>query len=192
MIKPFYFLTILFFTLSCNSKKIDSEELKTERTDKNANISKERIKIVEEIKTLQKDLEEGNFEEIANHLDTPKRIEELELALDNSKIRNAIESSSSRLSIDAIRNHYDILYDVLDLNIINESIKNISEDDLLNYNKNSASVKIGECDYKTEISINDKEVKFSINSESDECKKDQQWKLISNGESLILDRRYYL
>lgn len=195
MTKPFYFLFTLFIIFSCNSPNSADKPVEgdVEVVDI-SQVSNEKKEIVNEIKTFKKDLDEGNFEGIANHLDTPKRIEEIELSLKNPKIRNSVESNSSRLSIEVIKNEYDLIYQELDLNIINDALKVIPEEELLTRDKAVTTVKVGECDYFTEVSISGKDVKFNIKSESqsENCKKSQQWKFISNGESLVLDRRYYL
>jgi len=87
-----------------------------------------------------------------------------------------------------------LIYNELDLNIINEAIKSIPETDLLANDNVSTNVKIGECDYHTSILMKNKEVEFDIKSATpnSECKKDQKWKFVSNGEILVLDHRKML
>ena len=74
------------------------------------------------------------------------------------------------------------------------SIKSISETDLLSKDNVSTTVKVGECDYQTDIMMKNKEVDFNIKSitESEECKKDQKWKFISTDGILVLDHRKML
>jgi len=191
----FFYLSFLFF--SCANNK---EGLRI--TDKNAeiavvdleNISAEKQELVKQIVTLQKDLEDRRIEKIPDYLDSPKRIEEIELNTNNSKIRNAVESSQSRLGTDFIKDQFDLLYTEMDLNIINEALKMIPQEELLMKDEVSTLVPINNCEYQTSVQTTDKEVKFNIKSvnQLEECKKDQQWKFISNGEYLVLDRRYYL
>lgn len=196
MIKYLFSLFTTLLILSCGSSNTSKEENPEELeivTDL-SEVTNEKKQLVSEIISLQKDLEDKRLDKIPEYLDCPKRIEEIELSTENSKIRNAIESNSSRLSTDVIREQYDLIYTEMDLNIINESLKLISKEDLLVKDKVSSTVKIDDCEYETGVLMNELEVKFNIKSMNDSgsCKKDQQWKFKSNGEYLVLDRRYYL
>ena len=195
MIKPLFSFIALFTLLSCGNsiKEKENAEQNVETVDL-SQVTNEKKEIVSEIMSFHNDLENRNIDKFPDYFDCPKRVEEIELSMSNSKIRNAIESNSSRLSTDVVKEQFDLLYTVMDLDVINESIKLIPEDDLLTRDEVKSTVKIGDCDYDTKVTMNGKEVKFSVVSltENEDCKKDQQWKFISNGESLVLDRRYYL
>ena len=117
----FFYLSFLFSSCANNKEGLNL-------TDKNSeiavvdleNISAEKQELVKQIVTLQKDLEDRRIEKIPDYLDSPKRIEEIELNTNNSKIRNAVESSQSRLGTDFIKDQFDLLYTEMDLNIIKE------------------------------------------------------------------------
>lgn len=195
MIKLLFSFIVLFTLLSCGNsikEKEDTEE-KVEIVDL-SQVTNEKKEIVSEIISFQKDIENRKLDKIPDYFDCPKRVEEIELSMNNSKIRNAIELNSSRLSTDVVKEQFDLLYTEMDLDIINESLKLIPENDFLTQDEVKSTVNIGECDYDTRVTMNGKEVKFSIVTvtENENCKKDQQWKFNSNGEYLVLDRRYYL
>lgn len=195
MIKPLFSFIVLFTLLSCGNsikEKKDADE-KVEIVDL-SQVTNEKKEIVSEIISFQKDIENRKLDKIPDYFDCPKRVEEIELSMNNSKIRNAIELNSSRLSTDVVKEQFDLLYTEMDLDIINESLKLIPENDFLTQDEVKSTVNIGECDYDTRVTMNGKEVKFSIVTvtENENCKKDQQWKFNSNGEYLVLDRRYYL
>jgi len=196
MIKHLFFLFTLSTVLSCNeqNKTAISEKEEVVETFDLTHVTNEKRQLVKEILNFKKDLEDRRIDKMADYLDSPKRIEEIELSMQNSKIRNAVESNSSRLSTDVIREQFDLLYTEMDLNILNDALNAISENELLAQDVASTVVKYENCNYKVDVNMNGKEVKFSIKSEdaTDECKKDQQWKFNSNGEYLVLDRRYYL
>lgn len=82
----------------------------------------------------------------------------------------------------------------MELNLIIETLNHINENQLLLSDNTSAFFKINECEYSTDIIIKGKEVHFNIKAlnTSENCKKDQFWNFTSNGEFLVLDRRYYL
>ena len=196
MIKKILFLIPLALNFSCNEQNknaVSDTDVKLESIDL-TNVSNEKKQLVKEIIQFQKDIEERKMDRVAEYLDSPKRVEEIELSMQNSKIRNAIESNSSRLSTDVIRDQFDLLYTEMDLNIIKDALKSITENQLLALEKVSTKVTYDSCIYDVDVQMNGKEVKFNIKSENatDECKKDQQWKFNSNGEYLVLDRRYYL
>lgn len=196
MIKPLSLFTLIILAVSCSTNKDgtsniqDIEPVEVDLTT----ISKEKQKLVDEITVLQKDLEEKRVDRIPDYLDSPKRIEEIELSTKNAKIRNAIESNSSRLATDFIKEQFDLIYTEMDLNLVNEALKTIPKNELLTRDQVSTTIQIDECEYQTDVLMKDKEVKFNIKSltPSENCKKDQQWKFISNDEFLVLDRRYYL
>ena len=194
--KPLFSVLAICAIISCSeqskSSVSDGEEF-IESVDL-SKISQEKQQLVKEIINFQKDLEDRRIDKVAEYLDSPKRVEEIELSLKNSKIRNAVESNSSRLSTDVIRDEFDLLYTEMDLNIINDALKSITENQLLALEKVSTKVTYDSCIYDVDVLMNGKEVKFNIKSENatDVCKKDQQWKFNSNGEYLVLDRRYYL
>ncbi|QTV05255.1 hypothetical protein [Faecalibacter bovis] len=196
MIKNLLILLPLTLFYNCKNQSQNTEIIKEDSVElvDLSTISEEKKQLVKEIIQFQKDLEERKTDRVAEYLDSPKRVEEIELSMQNSKIRNAIESNSSRLSTDVIRDQFDLLYTEMDLNIINDAIKSISENDLLTQDKASTKVSYENCNYDVDVSMNGKEVKFNIQSENetDECKNNQQWKFMSNGEFLVLDRRYYL
>lgn len=195
MIKPLFSFIVLFTLLSCGNsiKEKEDSEGKVEIVDL-SQVTNEKKEIVSEIISFQKDIENRKLDKIPDYFDCPKRVEEIELSMNNSKIRNAIELNSSRLSTDVVKEQFDLLYTEMDLDIINESLKLIPENDFLTQDEVKSTVNIGECDYDTRVTMNGKEVKFSIVTvtENENCKKDQQWKFNSNGEYLVLDRRYYL
>lgn len=196
MIKTFYFLIPLAALLSCNEQNKSSVSEKDEfiETVDLTKIPQEKQQLVKEIINFQKDLEDRRIDKMADYLDSPKRVEEIELSLKNSKIRNAVESNSSRLSSDVIRDEFDLVYTEMDLNILNDALKNITQNELYSLNKVTTKVNYDSCIYDVDVIMNGMEVKFNIKSENatEECKKDQQWKFNSNGEFLVLDRRYYL
>ena len=98
MTKLYSLVLAIAFLCSCNSNSASVNSIAEDYEDIDlSEVSNEKKEIVSEIKNLQKNLEERNIEGIANHFDTPKRIEEIELSMNNSKIRNAVESNSSRL-----------------------------------------------------------------------------------------------
>ena len=196
MIKFIYvFIPIFYFFSSCGSASSEPEiQKEEEQAIELADVTNEKKELVAEILVLYKDLDSQELDKITNYLDCPKRIEEIELPMEKSKIRNAVESNSFRLSSDVVKEHFDLLYTEMDLNLIHETIKQIPEEELLTKDEVSSKINVSECDYETKVSMLDKEVKFNIiPATSDEkCKKDQQWKFKSNGEYLVLDRRYYL
>ena len=194
MIKPLFSIFFLLFLYSCgNSVKENDKEEEVAVVDL-SQVTNEKKEIVAEIMAFYKDVEDRKLDKIPDYFDCPKRVEEIELPLQNSKIRNAIESNSSRLSTDVVKEQFDLLLTEMDLDIIIESIKQIPESEFLTRDEVKSTVKLLECDYDTKVSMNGKEVKFSVTSasEKENCKKDQQWKFNSNGEYLVLDRRYYL
>lgn len=193
--KLLYFLPLALF-IACseqNKNAVTEKEEVVESIDLSA-ISNEKKQLVKEIIQLQKDIEERKTDRVAEYLDSPKRVEEIELSLQNTKIRNAIESNSSRLSTDVVREQFDLLYTEMDLNILHDALKSMTENELLVQDKVSTQVVDENCKYNVDVQMNGKEVKFNIKTENetDTCKKDQQWKFNSNGEYLVLDRRYYL
>lgn len=196
MIKPLSFLIFSATLISCSANKEGTnkvDDVEVEEVDLST-ISKEKQKLVDEIIVLQHDLEEKRVDRIPEYLDSPKRIEEIELSTKNSKIRNAVESNSSRLATDFIKEQFDLIYTEMDLNIVNEALKTIPKNELLTRDQVSTTIQIEDCKYQTDVLMKEKEVKFNIKAlnPSDNCKKDQQWKFISNDEFLVLDRRYYL
>ena len=194
--KPLFSVFALCAIISCseqNKSSVSENENFIESVDL-SKISQEKQQLVKEIINFQKDLEDRRIDNLADYLDSPKRVEEIELSLKNARIRNAVESNSSRLSTDVIRDEFDLLYTEMDLNIINDALKSMTENQLLALEKVTTKVNYDTCNYNVDVQMNGKEVKFNIKSENatDECKKDQQWKFNSNGEYLVLDRRYYL
>ncbi|WP_322970201.1 hypothetical protein [Faecalibacter sp. LW9] len=188
-----YFLPLaLFIACSEQNKNVVTEKEEVVESIDLSTISNEKKQLVKEIIQLQKDIEERKTDRVAEYLDSPKRVEEIELSLQNTKIRNAIESNSSRLSTDVVREQFDLLYTEMDLNILHDALKSITESELLVQDKVSTQVVDENCKYNVDVQMNGKEVKFNIKNETDTCKKDQQWKFNSNGEYLVLDRRYYL
>ncbi|MDH1881214.1 hypothetical protein ACTS9T_13055 [Empedobacter falsenii] len=193
----FYSFFTLFLLFNCSEnkpeiKKLTQQEL-TETTEfKEA--SPEKKQLFSELKAFQKDLQSKQAQKIPDYLDCPKRIEELDLNTKNTAIRTDVEANSFRLSTNLVTDNFDLIYNELDLNIINEVIKSIPETDLLANDNVSTNVKLGECDYHTSISMKNKEVEFDIKSATpnSECKKDQKWKFVSNGEILVLDHRKML
>ena len=196
MIKPLFYFILSASIISCGSKDASVEKVSVDTSDiiDISEVSNEKKQIVSEILKFDKVIDDRNFEELTNILDTPKRIEDIELVTTNPKLRNAIEQNSSRLSSDVVKEHFDVLFTEMDLNLISNAIKNANKDELLTKNKIESVVTIDSCEYNTEILMADKDVKFNIKRSTDlpSCKKDQQWKFKSNGEYLILDRRYYL
>ncbi|WP_413531937.1 hypothetical protein [Empedobacter brevis] len=193
----FYSFFTLFLLLNCSEKKLEVEKLSIEdlkKTEEYANASPEKLKLFSELNAFQRDLQNKQIQKIPDYLDCPKRIEELDLNTKNTMIRTDIEANSFRLSTNLVTDNFDLIYNELDLNIINEAIKSISETDLLANDNASTNVKVGECDYHTSISMKNNEVKFDIKSveQNPECKKDQKWKFVSNGEILVLDHRKIL
>ena len=190
-----FFTLLLLFNFTENkseTKKLSTEELTETIEFKEA--SEEKKKMFSEIKTFQKDLESKQAHKIPDYLDCPKRAEELDLNTKNIMIRTDVESNSFRLSTNLVADNFELIYSELDLNIINEAIKTIPETDLLKKDNVSTNIKIGDCEYITSILMKNKEVEFDIKSETpkNECKKDQKWKFISNGEILVLDHRKML
>lgn len=195
MIKNIYFTFPLFILFGCGASTAEPEvKLEEEQAIELADVTNEKKELVAEILLFYKDLDGQDLDKITNYLDCPKRIEEIELSMDKPKIRNSVESNSFRLSSDVVKDQFDLLYTEMDLNLVHEMIKQIPEEELLTKEEVSATIKVEECDYDTKISMQDKEVKFNIipKTEDEKCKKDQQWKFKSNGEYLVLDRRYYL
>lgn len=193
----FYIFFTFILLINCSEKKSEPQKLSVSelaQTTEFAEASPEKRQLFNEIQAFQKDLQSKKSENISNNLDCPKRIEELDLKPKNSVVRNDIESNSFRLSSTLVTNNYDLVYNELDLNIINDAIKSISETDLLSKDNVSTTVKVGECDYQTDIMMKNKEVDFNIKSitENEECKKDQKWKFISTDGILVLDHRKML
>ncbi|MGV0924269.1 hypothetical protein [Empedobacter tilapiae] len=193
----FYSFFTLFLLLNCSENKPETKKLSTEELTETIEFkeaSEEKKKMFSEIKTFQKDLESKQAHKIPDYLDCPKRAEELDLNTKNIMIRTDIESNSFRLSTNLVADNFELIYSELDLNIINEAIKIIPETDLLKKDNVSTNIKIGDCEYITSILMKNKEVEFDIKSETpkNECKKDQKWKFISNGEILVLDHRKML
>lgn len=195
MNKNIFFSLPILFLIGCSTQNSESEiKQEEEAAIELSEVTNEKKELVSELLVFYKDLDKQDLEKITNYLDCPKRIEEIELPMNQSKIRNAVESNSFRLSSDVVKEHFDLLYTEMDLNLIHETIKQIPEEDLLTRDEVNSKINISECDYDTKISMQDKEVKINIipASEDEKCKKDQQWKFKSNGEYLVLDRRYYL
>lgn len=193
----FYSFFTLLLLFNCTENKSETKKLSTEELTETIEFkeaSEEKKKMFSEIKTFQKDLESKQAHKIPDYLDCPKRAEELDLNTKNIMIRTDVESNSFRLSTNLVADNFELIYSELDLNIINEAIKTIPETDLLKKDNVSTNIKIGDCEYITSILMKNKEVEFDIKSETlkNECKKDQKWKFISNGEILVLDHRKML
>ncbi|QES93815.1 hypothetical protein F0358_14330 [Empedobacter brevis] len=192
-----YSLFTLFLFFNCTENKpitkaLSFQELAETTVYKDASVEKKQL--FSEIKTFQKDLESKQVHKIPDYLDCPKRAEELDLNTKNTVIRTDVESNSFRLSTNLVTDNFELVYNELDLNIINEAIKSVPEVDLLGKDNVSTNVKIGECEYHTSILMKRKEVEFDIKSVTlaNECKKNQKWKFVSNGEILVLDHRKVL
>lgn len=196
MIKNLCSICLIALLISCGNTNDPSNAVVDELTESSEAVetTNEKKQLVKEIEDFQNDLEDQRVDKIPDYLDSPKRIEEIELNTQNSIIRNAVESNSSRLSSDVIKEQFDLVYTELDLNILNEALKAIPKNDLLANDQATTSVKIGDCVYQIDVIMKELEVKFNIKSttNTENCKKDQQWKFKSNGEYLVLDRRYYL
>ncbi|UWX67303.1 hypothetical protein NZD85_01515 [Empedobacter stercoris] len=188
--------TFLFF-FNCTENKLEVKQLTTlelSETSEFKDASEDKKQLFYEIKAFQKDLQSKESIKFPDYLDCPKRVEELDLSTKNTTIRTDVESNSFRLSTNLVKDNFELIYNELDLNIINEAIKAIPETEILANDFVSTNVKIGDCDYHTSISMKGKEVAFDIKSttEKNECKKDQKWKFVSNGEILVLDHRKML
>jgi hypothetical protein len=197
MKKIFYsfFTFIIFFNCSESTKK--SEKLtvaELTNTEEYVNASPEKKKIFLELQKFQQDLQNKKTENVSNSLGCPKRIQELDLEPKNSVVRNNIESNSFRLSSTLVQDNYDLVYNELDLAIINDAVKSIDDKVLLSKDNNSTTVRVGDCTYHVDINLNNNEVDFTIKSVSTEqiCKKDQKWKFISTDGILVLDHRKML
>ncbi len=189
------FTFILFF--NCSEKKAEVVKLSaTEltQTEEFQKASPEKKQLFNEIQAFQKDLQSKKTDRISNSLGCPKRIEELDLTPKNSVVRNDIESNSFRLSSTLVENNYDLVYNELDLDIINTAIKSVTETDFLSKDNISTTVRVGDCSYQVDILMHLKEVDFNIKSVSTEqdCKKDQKWKFVSTDGILVLDHRKML
>ncbi|WP_312314686.1 hypothetical protein [Empedobacter brevis] len=192
-----YSLFTLFLFFNCTENKpivkaLSFQELAETTVYKDASVEKKQL--FSEIKAFQKDLESKQVHKIPDYLDCPKRAEELDLKTKNTVIRTDVESNSFRLSTNLVTDNFELVYNELDLNIINEAIKSVPEVDLLGKDNVLTNVKIGECEYHTSILMKRKEVEFDIKSVTlaNECKKNQKWKFVSNGEILVLDHRKVL
>lgn len=193
----FYLFFTLFIFFNCNESKPEVKQLTRQELSETIefkNASPEKKQLFNEIKAFQKDLQSKESHRIPDYLDCPKRVEELDLSTKNTTIRTDVESNSFRLSTNLVTDNFDLIYNELDLNIINEAIKSIPETELLANDNVSTNIKIDECEYHTSISMKNKEVEFNIKSITlnNECKKDQKWKFVSNGEILVLDHRKML
>ena len=118
MIKFIYvFIPIFYFFSSCGSASSEPEiQKEEEQAIELVDVTNEKKELVAEILVLYKDLDSQELDKITNYLDCPKRIEEIELPMEKSKIRNAVESNSFRLSSDVVKEHFDLLYTEMDLN----------------------------------------------------------------------------
>lgn len=193
----FYALFSFFILFNCKENKPETKQLTTQELSETIEFkeaSPEKKQLFAEIKAFQKALQSKQSNRIPDYLDCPKRVEELDLSTKNTTIRTDVESNSFRLSTNLVTDNFDLIYNELDLNIINEAIKSIPASELLANDNVSTNVKIDECEFHTSISMKNKEVEFNIKSTTpkNECKKDQKWKFVSNGEILVLDHRKML
>lgn len=193
----FYLLLTFVIFINCAENKPAVIELKSQELSETIEFkqaSPEKKQLFSEIIAFQKDLQNKKSNRIPDYLDCPKRVEELDLSTRNTIIRTDVESNSFRLSTNFVTDNFDLIYNELDLNILNEAIQSIPETDFLANDNVSTNVRIAECEYYTSIFMENKEVEFNIKSSTpkNECKKDQKWKFVSNGEMLVLDHRKML
>ena len=194
MMKSIFSFLIFVTVISCSdlkeSKKVLSAQELTQTTAF-VEASPGKRQQLAELQAFQEDLQSKKIDKIPDYLGCPKRVEEIDLETSNSVIRNDVESNSFRLSSSLIATNFDLVYTEMDLNIINEAIKSFSSEDILASDNLSTNLKIGECIYQADILMKPKEVNFNIKSltEKPECKKNQKWKFVSNGEILVLDHR---
>ena len=193
----FYSFIFLILMMNCSDKKEEVTKLsitELKETEEYVKASPEKLQLFKEINAFQKDLESKKTEQVSNSLGCPKRVEELDLKPKNSVVRNDIESNSFRLSSSLVSTNYDLVYDELDLNILNQAIKSFPETELLSKDNVSTTIKVGDCNYQTDILMKVNEVDFNVKSIStdEKCVKDQKWKFISTDGILVLDHRKML
>lgn len=187
-------IALSFFSCQTNKGKDDVTELTKTALVMEEVATDENKQMVVEIDHLKKVLDDQNVSLLSDCLDSPKRIEEIELETHNNRLVSAIQASSNRLSSDVMKDNYETVYNDLDLDLVHILLTEVEKEELAQKSQVTQTFKEGNCDYEGHLSIKEKEVKINIRSLNKEtrCKKDQQWKFRSNGEFLVLDRRYYL
>ncbi len=198
MKKSLLFSAIVLLLFSCQVNEGSKTIKEKDKANVTLALQQEEVpyesQIVDEIVLFKNVLDDQNVQQLADCLDSPKRIEEIELVTKHNQLVNAIQASSNRLSSDVMKDNYDLVYNDLDLNLVHTLLTNVSKPDLATTSHADVLFKEGDCEYQGAVSIKDQEVKINIRAVDAEagCKKDQQWKFLSNGEHLVLDRRYYL
>lgn len=187
-------IALSFFSCQTNKGKDEVTELNKTTLVMEEAATDENKQMVIEIDHLKKVLDDQNVSLLSDCLDSPKRIEEIELETHNNRLVSAIQASSNRLSSDVMKDNYETVYNDLDLDLVHILLTEVEKEELAVKSQVTQTFKEGNCDYEGHLSIKEQEVKINIRSLNKEtrCKKDQQWKFRSNGEFLVLDRRYYL